>query len=137
MGEPIKIVDLARDMIELSGLQVGCDIDIQFSGLRPGEKLYEELFVPGEEYQHTPHEKVFIARSATASGSTQLLDYVEDLAAAAYRNDVRRIMILLKVLVPQFQRPEPAPPAVATPPVISAPPPLVVTSLERAVGSPI
>ena len=48
MGEPIKIADMARDLIELSGLEVGKDIDIVFTGLKPGEKLFEELFVTGE-----------------------------------------------------------------------------------------
>ena len=48
MGQPVKIVDLARDLISLSGYEVGQDIDIVFTGLRPGEKLYEELLVEGE-----------------------------------------------------------------------------------------
>ncbi|MGB0360128.1 MAG: polysaccharide biosynthesis protein, partial [Endozoicomonas sp.] len=71
MGEPVKIVDLARRMIVLSGLSVkdesnlGGDIEITFSGLRPGEKLYEELFIPGESYQRTRHEKIFVVQSAS------------------------------------------------------------------------
>ncbi|MCU0494637.1 MAG: polysaccharide biosynthesis protein, partial [Chloroflexaceae bacterium] len=66
MGEPVKIVDMARDMIELSGLEVGRDIDIVYTGLRPGEKLFEELFVPGESYERTIHEKIFIACNASS-----------------------------------------------------------------------
>lgn len=57
MGQPVKIVDLAKDLIRLSGYEVGKDIDISFTGLRPGEKLYEELFIPGEKYDRTEHEK--------------------------------------------------------------------------------
>ncbi len=128
MGEPIKIVDLARDMIELSGLQVGHDIDIRFTGLRPGEKLYEELFVPGEEYERTPHEKVFIARTASAAVPTRLLEYIEDLRIAANWNDVRRMMTTLQVLVPQFQHSEPARVSSTAQPVAPAP------MLERVVG---
>jgi FlaA1/EpsC-like NDP-sugar epimerase len=61
MGEPVKIVDLARDLIELSGLEVGRDIDIVFTGLRPGERLYEELFMAGEDCRRTRHDKIFVA----------------------------------------------------------------------------
>lgn len=61
MGEPVRIVDLAADMIRLSGLRVGEDIAIQFTGLRPGEKLYEELHEPGERLQPTCHPKIIVA----------------------------------------------------------------------------
>ncbi len=63
MGEPVKIVQLARDLIELSGLEVGSDIEISFTGLRPGEKMFEELFMDSEEFEKTRHEKIFVARN--------------------------------------------------------------------------
>ena len=66
MGEPVKIADLAKRMIELSGLQVDKDIEIKYTGLRPGEKLYEELLSNKENTKETPHEKIRVA----ASGST-------------------------------------------------------------------
>jgi FlaA1/EpsC-like NDP-sugar epimerase len=61
MGEPVKIVDLARDMIILSGLRPEQDIKIEFTGLRPGEKLYEELFSDRENFTVTRHERIFVA----------------------------------------------------------------------------
>ena len=61
MGEPIKIVDLARDMIILTGLKPDEDIKVEFTGLRPGEKLYEELFSDRENFALTRHERIFIA----------------------------------------------------------------------------
>lgn len=62
MGEPVKIMDLAKDLIELSGLKVGQDIEIKITGLRPGEKLYEELLNDNENNLATEHERIFIAR---------------------------------------------------------------------------
>ena len=61
MGEPVKIVDLASDLIRLSGLRVGDDIEIQFTGMRPGEKLYEELHMVGEKHLPTRHPKIMVA----------------------------------------------------------------------------
>ena len=63
MGEPVRIVDLARDLIRLSGLVEGRDVEIQFSGTRPGEKLYEELYLDGEERVPTSHPKILAAGS--------------------------------------------------------------------------
>ncbi|WP_406535415.1 polysaccharide biosynthesis protein [Methanobrevibacter sp.] len=60
MGEPVKIYDLAKSLIELSGLTPGEDIEIKFTGLRPGEKLYEELLMDEENLEATAHEKIFI-----------------------------------------------------------------------------
>src|SRR5215471_16166195 len=62
MGEPVKIADLARDLITLSGLTPDEDIEIQFTGLRPGEKLFEELSVDAEHADTTRHPKIFVGR---------------------------------------------------------------------------
>lgn len=102
MGEPVKIVDLARDMIELSGLEVGRDIDIVFSGLRPGEKLYEELFLTGEEYEPTPHAKIFLVVNASTITPTYLNQMVDAIAVAAEHNDREGMIRLLKTLVPEY-----------------------------------
>jgi FlaA1/EpsC-like NDP-sugar epimerase len=68
MGEPVKIVDLARDMITLSGFRPDEEIEIVFSGIRPGEKLFEELQTVGENIAKTRHPKIFIGRIAGLSG---------------------------------------------------------------------
>ena len=73
MGEPVKIVDLARDMIRLSGFAED-EIKVEFTGLRPGEKLYEELLADGESTLPTPHSKLRIARSTTAPDAAWLAD---------------------------------------------------------------
>jgi FlaA1/EpsC-like NDP-sugar epimerase len=76
MGEPIRIVDLARDMIQLSGFSEE-EIKIEFTGLRPGEKLYEELLTDSEHTMPTPHPKLRVALAETAPGG----EWLNDLAA--------------------------------------------------------
>ncbi|HHW31821.1 MAG TPA: polysaccharide biosynthesis protein [Clostridiaceae bacterium] len=73
MGEPVKIVDLARDLIRLSGFVPDEDIKIQFTGLRPGEKLYEEMLMAEENLRKTKHEKIFIAKPLDLSFNEVLL----------------------------------------------------------------
>ena len=99
MGQPIKIVDLARDLISLSGYEVGKDIDIVFTGLRPGEKLYEELLMEGEEYDPTDHEKVLVVKNASRIIPENLDVTVEILCQAAKKNDVNLIVFLLDKLI--------------------------------------
>lgn len=103
MGEPTRIMDLARDMIELSGLELDHDIEIVCTGLRPGEKLFEELFVQGEDYQRTRHEKVFIAGNASNFVPQSLARSIDALAAAAHANDSAAIRRALRQLIPEFQ----------------------------------
>jgi FlaA1/EpsC-like NDP-sugar epimerase len=73
MGEPVRIVELARDMIRLSGFSED-DIRIEFTGLRPGEKLYEELLADGEKTLPTPHPKLRVARAGAAGEAAWLVD---------------------------------------------------------------
>lgn len=84
MGEPVRIVDLARDLVRLSGLDPDKDIEIKFTGVRPGEKLFEELLTAEEGTVATCHERIFIARStATLDGSVEeFLKTCRELAAA-------------------------------------------------------
>jgi FlaA1/EpsC-like NDP-sugar epimerase len=75
MGEPVRILDLALDMIHLSGLRAGDDIDVKIVGLRPGEKLYEELYDSGESHQRTSHPKIMVAPSTPRN----LLEVIRDI----------------------------------------------------------
>ncbi|PIE81587.1 MAG: polysaccharide biosynthesis protein [Chloroflexi bacterium] len=103
MGEPVKISDLAQDLIELSGLEVGQDIKIQYTGMRPGEKMFEELFVPGEKYTRTEHEKIFIAANASSFVPEDLDAGLSALKASAKRNDREGIIRGLQNLVPEYE----------------------------------
>jgi FlaA1/EpsC-like NDP-sugar epimerase len=76
MGEPVRIVDLARDMIRLSGLREGDDIEIAFTGLRPGEKLFEELYSDYEQQRPTSHPKIM----AAAGSARRLLQVIYDIS---------------------------------------------------------
>ncbi len=99
MGEPVKIVDLAKDLIRLSGFEVGKDIEIVFTGLRPGEKLYEELLIAGEEYQPTAHNKLLVVQNASKIVPNNLDLTLEMLQKAVKNNDTKVIVYLLEELV--------------------------------------
>ncbi len=91
MGEPIRIADLAAHLIRLSGLEPGKDIAIEFCGLRPGEKLHEELWYSDETLSRTSHDKVMVVQSPAASLVTNLKErvaHLEKLAHACNRNQV-------------------------------------------------
>jgi FlaA1/EpsC-like NDP-sugar epimerase len=103
MGEPVKIVDLAKELIRLSGYEVNKDIDIVFTGLRPGEKLYEELFVTGEKYEPTQHQKLFVVKNASGIVPENLLARVDALSHAASKNDRNSILFLLEQIVPGYK----------------------------------
>ncbi len=102
MGEPVRIVDLAEQMIRLSGYEAGVDIAIQFTGLRPGEKMYEELFHDAEPLQPTGHAKIMLAHSRHVKWDefTRNLDLLGEACTKRELGEVRR---LLKVLVPEYQ----------------------------------
>jgi FlaA1/EpsC-like NDP-sugar epimerase len=91
MGEPVKIVDLANDLIRLSGFVPNLDIKITFTGLRPGEKLFEELGFDAERMTKTSHPKIFIGRleAKTMSSLESVLAYLEQFAGSVSTHDVR------------------------------------------------
>jgi FlaA1/EpsC-like NDP-sugar epimerase len=100
MGEPVRIVDLARDMIRLSGLREGDDVEIRFTGLRPGEKLYEELYAERERRLPTSHPKIM----AAAAAPRKLLQVIYDVgrleASLTSPND--QLRALLAEIVPPY-----------------------------------
>ena len=108
MGEPVKIVDLARDMITLSGLKPGTDIEIEFSGIRPGEKLFEELMIDSENISETSHPKIGIWRpclqewDAMLGGVQRLKALVDDSTNGQIQEELGRI-------VPEYHPGDPAP----------------------------
>jgi FlaA1/EpsC-like NDP-sugar epimerase len=110
MGEPVKIVDLARDLIELSGLEVGRDIDIVYSGIRPGEKLKEELFVRGEVYEPTRHEKIRIVKNAGAFVSEMLDELIEAFRRSVDEDDPKAALETFSALLPTVPGMNGAPP---------------------------
>lgn len=102
MGEPHSVAELAKDMIKLSGLEVGKDIEIKYSGLRPGEKLFEELFISGESYDNTLHEKIFIARNASKMIVEELQVLLPELYKAASYKNKKPIIEAIKNIVEEY-----------------------------------
>ena len=132
MGEPVKIVDLATDLIRLSGLEPGKDVEIVFTGLRPGEKMFEEMFLDGEDYARTAHEKIFVARNGDAP---PLLADVERLLAAAHGRRADDVRVVFEELMAQAGRtaePTPGPQTPPAPAPILSGPALQQKYLRRA-----
>lgn len=108
MGEPVKIVDLARDLIRLSGLEPDRDIEIQFTGVRPGEKLFEELAVDEEHVDRTKHPKIYVGRFRPYPFQ-KIERALNDLHAVSDGADSLAVKHAFKRVVPEYQ-------AVADPP---------------------
>jgi len=101
MGEPVKIVDLARELITLSGFRAGEDIEIVFTGKRPGEKLFEELSIKGEDMQLTRHPKIGIWKNIPMD-TDALRKGIDELVQIAQTQDYGRITAKIKELVPEY-----------------------------------
>jgi FlaA1/EpsC-like NDP-sugar epimerase len=136
MGEPVKIVDLAKNLIRLSGKELGVDAEIVFTGLRPGEKLHEELIVDGEDVSGTTHPKVMKLignERVPSSWSKQLEELIVCAVTGERRDVVQKLDLLVKGYRPDYEFhgvavPEPARAAnagatsLATPPEADLPP---------------
>jgi FlaA1/EpsC-like NDP-sugar epimerase len=101
MGQPIKIVDVARQLIELSGFRPGIDIEIKYVGLRAGEKLFEEIQHKGEQFVETPHQRIyrFVTQCATPDQVREWVDEIEKRLVPGPRNEFKQF---LTQLVPEY-----------------------------------
>ena len=102
MGEPVKIYDLAKQMIRLAGFKPEEDIEITFTGLRPGEKMYEELFYESEDLKQTSHETILLAQPKTMAHSA-LSKKLKTLQTKILKQDAPAAMKILKDLVPEYK----------------------------------
>jgi FlaA1/EpsC-like NDP-sugar epimerase len=101
MGEPVRVLDLASDLIRLSGLEPGVDIEVHFTGARPGEKLYEELFFKGANIVPTEHPKILRARDSEAAEDA--MESIDALIEAARKNQPgEHIRRLIAEIVPEY-----------------------------------
>ncbi len=101
MGDPVNIEEMARDLISLSGLEPDKDIRIEYTGMRPGEKLYEELLTVEEGTVMTQHEKIYVAKSVDfIKDLTEQLDYLID---TTHKGNTDEIKQTLKLIVPSYQ----------------------------------
>ncbi len=102
MGTPIKIAYLARNMIQLAGYEVDKDIKIEYTGLRPGEKLYEEVLATKENTIPTEHDRIFVAK-VRRYGYDDIRRTVEELERLSQAVIVPDMVILMKQTVPEFK----------------------------------
>lgn len=100
MGESVKIIDLAKKMIQLSGLELGKDIEIKYTGLRPGEKLYEEVLSDEEQTIPTHHPQILIAKMREQELTS--LEKIEELVNFKYDQNNRHLVKKMKEIVPEF-----------------------------------
>ena len=103
MGIPIRIVDMARDIITLSGLKPDEDIEIKYIGLRPGEKLYEELITEGEGIQNTEHKDIMVLNTDCCPMLNDINQHIDRLVELAGAEDARGIKEELKRIVPEYE----------------------------------
>jgi FlaA1/EpsC-like NDP-sugar epimerase len=103
MGEQVRVVDLATELLRLSGLEPGRDVEIVFTDPRPGEKLTEELFADGEEPRPTRHEKILVAHGNSTWDSAALSRHLQDLQVLAREGDATRIIAKMQEIVPEYR----------------------------------
>lgn len=103
MGEPVKIYDLAYDLIKLSGYEPNKDINIEITGLRPGEKLYEELLMSEEGLKNTKHKKIFIGKP-TFTDINILKEKLEDLMEIIEKDDIDELISKIEEIVPTYKK---------------------------------
>jgi len=105
MGEPVKVLDMAEELIRLSGLEVGEDIEIKIVGLRPGEKMFEEIMTEEERsgvLGDSGHEKIFIAKVEEVEGEKLKKD-IEELRVLAKEMDNEGVVRKLQEMVPSYE----------------------------------
>ncbi len=102
MGTPVKIVDMARDLIRLSGKEPDTDIKIECTGLRPGEKLYEELITEGEGIVPTRHEKIMVLRQGNGFEKGSIICQMNELVALAEAHQSESIKAKLHEFIPEY-----------------------------------
>jgi FlaA1/EpsC-like NDP-sugar epimerase len=102
MGEPVKIVALAKDLIKLQGLEPNIDIKIEFTGLRPGEKLFEELLTAEEGTEATKHQSIFTAKISNGYSIEKVQSILEDLKTYIYKSP-ENIKKYLQKVVPFYR----------------------------------
>ena len=107
MGEPVKIVDLANNLIKLSGFEPGEDIKIEFTGLRPGEKLYEELLMSEEGLTSTDNKKIFIGKPVDFD-TNKVKQHLEVLSKIVENENVELIDSVMREFVTTYIKPEDA-----------------------------
>ena len=102
MGESVKIADLAKRMIKLAGLKVGEDIEIEYTGLRPGEKLYEEVLADSENTEPTSHDRIRIAK-VREYDYDEAVQACDELTELSKRVKIPEMVKLMKQIVPEFK----------------------------------
>jgi FlaA1/EpsC-like NDP-sugar epimerase len=102
MGEPVRIADMADKMVRLSGLEPGRDIEIIYTGLRPGEKLYEELLASTENTLPTHHPRILISRVRDA-GPSRVMEQVDGLMDLLASRSEKELVRYMKQMVPEYK----------------------------------
>lgn len=105
MGEPVKIYDMAVNLIKLSGLEPNVDIQIKVTGLRPGEKLYEELLMAEEGLEQTKHDKIYVAEPMNIDMNMiqEKLSELDELLQSTTNDQKDKIKTVIKDVVPTFK----------------------------------
>lgn len=102
MGDPVRILDIATNLVRLSGLRAGIDIEFVFTGMRPGEKLYEEVLTQDDQTRATRHDRIFVHKDRVVDAHKDL-QWIEKLVREGRSMDRLQLMRLIKIIVPEYQ----------------------------------